>query len=346
MSSDPTAAGGSGAGEVVRVNGVRVDDAALAEALSRDLEKVEELINARIASGEEFLSDVALHLFRAGGKRFRPVVTLLCGRLFAEPEKAEPMIKAAAVGEMIHLATLYHDDVMDEAEIRRGADSANVRWDNSLAILAGDFLFAHSSMVLADLGTEAVGLFAQTFADLVTGQMRESMEADGMDPVDHHLRVLWEKTGSLIATAARFGGMFSAGASETQLDGLSRFGDALGIAFQIADDIIDIASAPSSSGKQPGTDLREGVKTLPILLELERDDCPPRLRELLAGPISDDAEVAEALALLRDSVGMRLARERLEDYVDRAIGELDGLPAGPANEALRNLTRFAVERTG
>ena len=327
------------------VGGIDLGDPALAEALRTDLAAVEELLVARIRSGEDFLADIALHLVGAGGKRFRPMMTLLCGALGPEPDR-ERLVRAAVVCEMIHLATLYHDDVMDEAAVRRGVESANSRWDNSVAILAGDFLFAHSSMLLAELGPEAVALMARTFAELVTGQMRETVGAgEGAEPADHYLRVIWEKTGSLIATAAQFGGRYS-GASDEQIDGLRRLGDAVGVAFQIADDLIDIASPSASSGKVPGTDLREGVHTLPMLYALEDPSTPARLRELLGRPLSDDAEVDEALRLLRESEGMRRARATLDDYVARADAELDALPAGPANEALRRLVRFTVERAG
>ena len=348
---DPSAATADGA----VVCGVDVGDVALAEQLRSGLAEVEALLVGRLQSGEDFLSDVALHLVSAGGKRFRPLVALLCGSLGPEPDR-EKLVKAAAVCEMIHLATLYHDDVMDEAEVRRGVESANSRWNNSVAILAGDFLFAHASMLLAELGPEAVALIARTFAELVTGQMRETVGAErglgagsegvAVDPAQHYLTVIWEKTGSLIAAAAQFGGRYS-GADTEQLEHLRILGDTVGIAFQIADDLIDIASPTADSGKTPGTDLREGVHTLPVLYALEEDTpTGERLRTLLAEPLTDDAEVAEALELLRGSEGMRRARATLDGYVQTAMDELDRLPAGPANEALRRLVRFTVERAG
>ena len=328
------------------VAGVDVGDADLASEMRELLDEVEKMLVSRLETGEDFLSEVALHLVTAGGKRFRPVVTLLAGALGPAPDH-ERLVKAAVVCEMIHLATLYHDDVMDEATMRRGVESANSRWDNSTAILAGDFLFAHASMLLADLGPEAVQLIAQTFAELVTGQMRETVgrrDDDGRDAAGHYLRVIWEKTGSLIAAAAQFGGEYS-GAGAEQVERLRRLGDAVGIAFQIADDIIDIASPSDESGKTPGTDLREGVHTLPMIYALDESSTDSaRLRELLAQPLTDDSEVDEALALLRDSDGMRRAQSTLEKYVAEAMAELDALPGGPANEALRRLVRFTVDR--
>ena len=210
----------------------------------------------------------------------------------------------------MHLATLYHDDVMDEAQVRRGAPSANVRWGNNIAILAGDYLFATASRLVSRLGPDAVRIIADTFAQLVTGQMRETRgAADEVDSVEHYLKVVYEKTACLIAAAGRFGAMFS-GADDEQIERLSRLGGIVGTAFQISDDIIDIDSEPDESGKVPGTDLREGVHTLPVLYALrETGPDADRLRELLAGPVDDDDDVAEALTLLRASPGMAKAKE-------------------------------------
>ena len=344
MSSDSVTTGTAETTPDHVVAGVDVGDADLASELRQQLDEVEKLLVNRLETGEDFLSEVALHLVSAGGKRFRPVMTLLAGALGPQPDH-ERLVKAAVVCEMIHLATLYHDDVMDEATMRRGVESANSRWDNSTAILAGDFLFAHSSMLLADLGPAAVRLIAQTFAELVTGQMRETVGSKSDDDeAEHYLRVIWEKTGSLIAAAAQFGGEYS-GADAENIARLRRLGDAVGIAFQIADDIIDIASPSADSGKTPGTDLREGVLTLPMIYAMQDESLDgARLRKLLAEPLTDDAEVDEALDLLRASDGMRRARATLEKYVADAMTELDSLPDRPANEALRRLVRFTVDR--
>lgn len=344
MSSDSVTTGTAETTPDHVVAGVDVGDADLASELRQQLDEVEKLLVNRLETGEDFLSEVALHLVSAGGKRFRPVMTLLAGALGPQPDR-ERLVKAAVVCEMIHLATLYHDDVMDEATMRRGVESANSRWDNSTAILAGDFLFAHSSMLLADLGPAAVRLIAQTFAELVTGQMRETVGSKSDDDeAEHYLRVIWEKTGSLIAAAAQFGGEYS-GADAESIARLRRLGDAVGIAFQIADDIIDIASPSAESGKVPGTDLREGVHTLPMIYAMQDESLEgARLRQLLAEPLTEDAEVDEALELLRASDGMRRARATLEKYVGDAMTELDSLPDRPANEALRRLVRFTVDR--
>jgi len=326
--------------------GIRFDfaDPALAEAVHAGLGRVENLLRSVVQSDLEFVTETSLHLVDAGGKRFRPLFTLLAAQ-FGDAGR-EDVTKAAAVVELIHLATLYHDDVMDEATMRRGAVSANARWDNTIAILTGDFLFAHASKLVADLGTEAGHIMASTFSKLVTGQMRETVgPSAGQDPVAHYLKVIDEKTGSLIATAGRFGGMF-AGATPEQVRALSTYGDVCGSVFQISDDIIDIASPATESGKTPGTDLREGVRTLPMLYAIaDPDPQGDRLRELLAGPLADDNLVDEALKLLRESAGLEQARQTLAGYADRARTALAALPAGPARDALDSLTDYVVART-
>src|ERR671929_205111 len=250
--------------------GVELGDPDLAAATSAGLDRVEELLHREVTSGYRFVTETSLHLIDAGGKRFRPLFTLLGAQMGPRPD-ADEVITAAAVVELVHLATLYHDDVMDSATMRRGAESANSRWDNTVAILTGDFLFAHASRLVADLGPEAVRIIAHTFAELVTGQMRETRgPAPGEDPVEHYLAVIHEKTGSLIATSGRFGAMFS-GAPAEHVAAMGRFGEIIGTAFQVSDDIIDIASPSGDSGKTPGTDLREGVATLPVLYTLAAD---------------------------------------------------------------------------
>jgi heptaprenyl diphosphate synthase len=319
-------------------------DPDLVKAVSDELVRVEATLHAVVRSDVEFVAQAAMHLVKAGGKRFRPLFTLLAAHL--ADGGTDEVITAAAAVELVHLATLYHDDVMDEATMRRGEASVNARWDNTIAILTGDFLFAHASRLVADLGSEGARIIAETMSVLVTGQMRETVgPRDGEDAVAHYLSVISQKTGSLIATAGRYGGMYS-GAKPDQIEALHRFGELIGTAFQISDDIIDIASPADESGKTPGTDLREGVKTLPMLYALA--DVGPdteRLRELLAGPVTDDDLVEEALTLLRRSTGLERAVKTLEEYAVRAGGELEGLPACPARDALELLARYVVART-
>jgi len=322
--------------------GIELTDAELSARVSAGLARVEELLEQELISEFGFVTEAASHLMHAGGKRFRPLFTLVAAGIGPRPD-SDDVVTAAAVVELVHLATLYHDDVMDEAEIRRGAKSANARWDNSIAILTGDFLFAHASRLVADLGPDAVRIIAETFAELVTGQTRETVGAAAdEDPIDHHLRVLDEKTASLIDTCARYAGIFS-GAPDEHVLALRRYGRAVGVAFQVSDDILDICS--TDSGKTPGTDLREGVRTLPVLYTLADPAADPRLRELVAGPIRSEAELAEAVALLAASPGMATARDTLAGYAQAAAAELTLLPDAPARDALASLVRYVVDRT-
>lgn len=321
-------------------------DPALDEALSRSLDEVETELRAAIVSDYPFVTETSRHLVDAGGKRFRPLLTLLASHLGPDPGNAD-VVKSAVVVELTHLATLYHDDVMDEAQLRRGAPSANSRWNNTVAILTGDFLFARASDILADLGPEAVRIQAQTFERLCTGQIRESVGPDdGVDPVKHHLQVLSDKTGSLIATAGRFGTMMSGADAET-IEIMSRFGEAIGVAFQLADDIVDITSESTQSGKLPGTDLKEGVPTLTTLLARESDDpSDRRLIAFLDGPIPDDVDHAEALGLLRTHPALEAAREEARRWAADARRTLAPLPDQPARRALEALCDYVVNRTG
>jgi heptaprenyl diphosphate synthase len=324
-------------------------DAAFATNVRDGVTRIEQLMETELRGSDDLMTEAVLHLFEAGGKRFRPLFTVLSAQLGPRPDADEVTI-AGAVIEMVHLATLYHDDVMDEAQVRRGAPSANLRWGNNVAILAGDYLFATASRLVSQLGPNAVRIIAETFAQLVTGQMRETRGidegADGVDPIEHYLKVVHEKTACLIGAAGQFGAMFS-GADEDQIQRLSRLGSIVGTAFQISDDIIDIDSDPDESGKLPGTDLREGVHTLPVLYALY-DSGPDadRLRELLVGPIDDDARVAEALALLRASAGMAKAKDTVARYAAQAREELAALPESPGRQALATLVDYTIHRHG
>jgi heptaprenyl diphosphate synthase len=236
---------------------------------------------------------------------------------------------------------------MDEAEVRRGAPTANVRWSNNVAILAGDYLFATASRLVSRLGPEAVRLIAETFAQLVTGQMRETRGvAEGADSIEHYLKVVYEKTACLISAAGEFGAMFS-GADDDQVARLSRLGGLVGTAFQISDDIIDIDSDSHESGKLPGTDVREGVHTLPMVYAMaEPGPEGARLRELLAGPVEDDQAVTEALTLLRASPGMAKAKDFLAQYAAKARHELALLPDVAGRHALEALVDYTISRHG
>lgn len=325
--------------------GVEFADPALETSVRAGLDAIESALRVAVQAEDEFVAGAASYLVNAGGKRFRPLVSVLSAH-FGDPTSPE-IVPAAVVVELTHLATLYHDDVMDEAAVRRGAVSANARWDNTVAILTGDFLFSRASNLLADLGPHAVRLQARTFERLVIGQIRETVgPREGVDPIEHYLAVLVDKTGSLIATAAEFGAYY-AGAEPEVVDSLRLFGEQIGVAFQISDDILDIASESTESGKTPGTDLREGIATLPVLYALRSDDpAQQRLRTLVAKPLVDDAEHAEALSLLRGSSALAESRATLQRYADSAREMLTDLPDVPARAALATLTDLVISRTG
>jgi len=326
--------------------GIAFDDADLERAVAEGIEKVEAALRTAVASDDPFVGEAARYLVEAGGKRFRPLMTLLAAHCGDDP-RAPEVIDAAVVCELTHLATLYHDDVMDEAEVRRGAPSANARWDNTLAILTGDFLFSRASNLLAGLGPWAVKLQATTFERLVLGQIHETAgPSNGTDPIAHHLQVLADKTGSLIATAAEFGATF-AGADADTVAALREFAEQYGLAFQLSDDIIDIASESAQSGKTPGTDLREGVPTLPVLYVLAgTDPAEARLRELVSGPITDDADLLEALRLLRVSPGLQRARATLADFAAGARAAIEKIDSPRVSAAFGALVDHVVSRTG
>ena len=319
-------------------------DPALDERLEAGLAAVESKLRDQVKSADDFVSEAAAHLVAAGGKRFRPLVTLLAAQ-FGDAE-APGVVPAAVVVELTHLATLYHDDVMDEADMRRGAESVNTRWGNAVAILTGDFLFARASDVLADLGPEAVRLQARTFARLVEGQIRETVgPQDGADPVDHYIQALADKTGSLIGTSARFGAML-AGVGDEQTDLLTNWGERIGIAFQLSDDLIDVASESAVSGKTPGTDLREHVPTLPVLLLRRHGRAEDAdLLAALDGDLSSDAALTAVLARLRSHPVMAEAAEVTTDWARLARQTLAGLPDVPARAALESLCDFVVSRS-
>ena len=349
--------------------GLVVPDAALESELRSAIHAVEGMLRDAVKSDYPFVTETSRHLVDAGGKRFRPLLVLLAAQ-FGDPA-APGVLPAAVVVELTHLATLYHDDVMDEALVRRGTISANARWSNTIAILTGDFLFSRASDLLADLGPEAVRIQARTFERLVQGQIRETTGPPaGTDPLDYYLQVVADKTGSLIATSARFGAMF-AGASESVIEVMIRYGERIGVAFQLSDDLLDITSdgdtlvgadgsvvdgaavdgsvvdgAVAGFGKTPGTDLREGVTTLPMLhARRSTDPSDARLLELLAGDLADDDRHAEALALLRAHPAIDAARADLARWAADARETLRPLPDVPAKEALTALCDYVVARS-
>jgi heptaprenyl diphosphate synthase len=318
-------------------------DKNLERELLTGLDRVEALLSSHIQGDYPLLIETSRHLVEAGGKRFRPLITLLASH-FGKGQ-SDQVIAAAVVCELTHVATLYHDDVMDEAKLRRGVSSANSRWSNTVAILTGDYLFSKASDLLADLGPEAVRLQAKTFERLVIGQIQETQGSkNGEDALKHYLQVVSDKTGSLIATSARFGAMLS-GADREIVETLTKFGEKIGIAFQLADDVIDISSDASQSGKVPGTDLKEGIPTLVTLQIISSTlDEDQGLRLLLQNPIPEE-KIAEVLTKLRQHRALKDAKSYLHNLSLEAKQLLEPLPAIPARSALEGLCDAVIERT-
>ena len=317
---------------------------ALEAELSIGMATVEELLHSHIQGKYPLVEETSRHLVAAGGKRLRPLLTLLAAQYGDKSRKG--IIESAAVCELTHVATLYHDDVMDEAPLRRGVESANNRWGNTVAILTGDYLFAKVSLLLADIGPEAVRLQALTFERLVIGQIMETQGPKaGEDPLEHYLAVVADKTGSLIAASARFGAMAS-GAPDEIKETLTIFGEKIGVAFQLVDDVIDIASESFESGKTPGTDLREGVPTLVTLnvIAMNRPE-DAELIALLKAPIKDEAVVQDVIKTLRAHPALDLSRQQMLQYAHDARAALGPLPVNDVTGALYALCDAIIDRT-
>jgi len=296
------------------------------------LEAVETALLRAAEAETPMVTEAAQHIIAAGGKRFRPLLVTLTAQL-GPAAVDDDVVKAAVVVELTHVASLYHDDVMDEARIRRGSVSANSRWGNTVAILVGDFLFARASDLVSELGADYVSIQARTFARLVQGQIAETVGPQaGADPLDHYLQVVADKTAALISTSALFGAKIS-GCSPALQQRMGEFGEQIGLVFQLSDDIID-------------TDLREGIPTLPTLLaRRSTDPADARLLELLDSDLREDAALAEALTLLRRHPAIAQTRAEVERRADAARNLLDGLPVGPARLALEELCTSVVTRS-
>jgi heptaprenyl diphosphate synthase len=317
----------------------------LTARLGAGLEQVEALIVERTRNEDDFITEANLHLARAGGKRFRPMLTMLVAEL---GDGINDRVVAAAAGvELTHLASLYHDDVMDEADLRRGAPSANALYDNSTAILVGDLLFGTASDIIADLGADAVRIQARTFIRLCSGQIRDDRPCPpGQDAREYYRGVLADKTGVLVATAARYGAMYS-GCTPEVVELVTEYGERLGMAFQLADDLIDISSESGETGKTPGTDLREGKRTLPVLNALASEDpADAELRELLTSDLREPERLERALELLRPHRAMADAREETLAVGRQAVESLAPLPDSDAKAALIALMEGVVDRVG
>ena len=320
----------------------RTQDEVFESSVRAQLEVIEAALRNAAEADSDMVTEAAQHIIAAGGKRFRPLLVVLASHLGPHAD-ADDVVKAAVVVELTHVASLYHDDVMDEARIRRGSASANSRWGNTVAILVGDLLFARASDIVADLGPEFVRIQARTFSRLVQGQIAETVGPSDTDPLDHYLTVVADKTGSLIATSALFGSKISGAAPHLQRI-MADFGEQIGVVFQLSDDIIDITS--DDTGKMPGTDLREGIATLPTLLARKSTDpADARLLELLDCDLHNDDALREVLDLLRNHRCIDEARNEVRRRAAAARALLEHLPAGAARDALDDLCTTVVTRT-
>ncbi|QGH70468.1 polyprenyl synthetase family protein [Pseudactinotalea sp. HY158] len=323
-------------------------DEALEGLIAGELDRIEARLAHEARSTHPIIADASGHLMSAGGKRLRPVLVMLTSQLGSGIDEA--VRQAAVATELTHLATLYHDDVMDSAPLRRGAPSAHEVWGNSVAILVGDLLFARASQLVSELGPVAVRIQADAFERLVLGQLHETLGpgADD-DPIAHYLRVLADKTGSLISASAHYGALF-AGADAEIIAAVVAYGEKVGVAFQLADDVIDLISDAEVTGKTPGTDLREGVATMPVLLlraqaaRGEIDAAGTDILTALEGDLSDDASLAAALDALRAHPILDESRELARQWAADAVAELAPLPEGPAKDALTSFAGLLVDR--
>ena len=321
----------------------KVVDKALLKKIQSGLEQVEVQLLEAVTHTDPVANVTSRHLLEAGGKRLRPVLVLL-GAALGDDSK-DSVIKAAVVVELTHLATLYHDDVMDRAPMRRGVPTAHEVWGNSVAILTGDLLFARASQIVSRLGGKALSLQADTFERLCLGQLHETLgPQDGEDPIAHYIQVLADKTGSLIAASAELGVVYGDGPDEYR-EPMRIYGEKVGVAFQLIDDVIDIVS--DDSGKTPGTDLRAGVPTMPTLLLRAHAATDPKARELVeiidAG-LEDDAQLALAVSKLREHPALEEAYQLAKTWATDAVAALAPLPDSPVKDALRVFAEAVVDR--
>ncbi|MFY9304121.1 MAG: polyprenyl synthetase family protein [Rhodoluna sp.] len=323
----------------------KVADKDLLAKLESGLELVEKQLIEAVKHTDPIAKVTTRHLIDAGGKRIRPTLVLLCAQL--GDGTANEVIQSAVVVELTHIGTLYHDDVMDSAPKRRGVDSAHEIWGNNVAILTGDLLFARASQLVSKLGQKALTLQADTFERLCLGQLNETVgPAEGQDPIEHYLSVLADKTGSLISASAELGVLFS-GADESLREPVRKYGEAIGVAFQLIDDVIDIHSDGQVSGKTPGTDLRAGVQTLPVLYlrqDAKSDGESAKLIEIIDAGLDDDVQLTKVIEQLREHPATERAFQEAKRWADQAIAALADLPAGPVREALTNFADAVIER--
>lgn len=306
-------------------------------AISDELGHIEEIMVAASVGATSFLTESTTYLTRAGGKRLRPALMVLSAQL-GPGGATEDVFKTAGAIELVHLATLYHDDVIDEADARRGVISANQRWGNKVAILAGDYLFAKASGLAAEVGSEVSLVLADAIAEVVGGQVAELQSTyDPRRSEENYFQTIVGKTAALVQACTHLGAMLG-GCSDALCQAAIKFGSAFGVAFQVADDLLDLVASREELGKAPGTDLRDGVYTLPVIAACKAD---PSLEGLLGTPKVDVDAVRSAVIR---AGGYDLARSVAHDYIDQALTALKETPGGPARDTLETLTRLVVDR--
>ena len=321
-------------------------DPELGPSVSSCLAEVEKQLRSAIAHSDPLADATSRHLVEAGGKRIRPLLTILASHL-GNPTRAK-VVQAAVVVELTHLATLYHDDVMDSAPYRRGAPTAHEVWGNSVAILTGDLIFARASILVSELGGEALGIQARTFERLCLGQLHETVgPRDGQDALEHYLSVIADKTGSLVAASGQLGALFADTPREV-IDVMVSYGEKVGVAFQLADDVIDVTGRKVTSGKAPGTDLREGVPTLPVIL-LRRaaaagDRSAADVVALVDSDLSSDDALAAAVTAVREHPQTQEAWAVAQQWADEAVAALEPLPDSVVKQALASFAQAVVSR--
>ncbi|MHA7175282.1 polyprenyl synthetase family protein [Arthrobacter sp. Sr24] len=322
------------------------EDPELGPSISMGMARVEKVLREAITHSDPLADATSRHLVEAGGKRIRPLLALLAAHL-GDPGRAE-VVQAAVVVELTHLATLYHDDVMDSAPFRRGAPTAHEVWGNTVAILTGDLLFARASILVSALGGRALEIQARTFERLCLGQLHETVgPREDEDPIEHYLSVIADKTGSLVAASGQLGAIFG-GVSEAGQEVLLEYGEKVGVAFQLADDVIDVTGLKQVSGKSPGTDLREGVPTLPVLLlrkaAVAGDNQAAAALALVDGDLTSDEALAEAVKALREHPVTLESWAVAREWSDAAIAALAPLPEGIVKTALASFAEAVVSR--
>jgi heptaprenyl diphosphate synthase len=309
--------------------------------LESDLARVEAFLAKTVEAGDPFMTTVASHLIPAGGKRLRPALAVCVGSLAAAPVHDDVIAGACAV-ELVHLGSLYHDDVMDEARTRRNVESVNARWGNLVAILAGDFLLARASEIAASLGTEVAGLLAATIGRLCEGQVRELSQAFDLGRTEEaYLVSIRGKTAALMSTACRIGAL-TAGLDRSAVDALTRYGERVGMVFQIVDDILDVVATEEELGKPAGNDLVEGVYTLPVIRAMAAAETAEALRRLLGRHIEPSA-VEEARRLIRSNGAVPAALDVARRYAGEAVEALAGLGDGPEVHTLQALAANLID---